>query len=94
MARLRARNGAPDIDELEQRAEEQLRSVGRHVADLRHSVREEFDLRGRVEDGIHARPGTAYAAAAGGALIGGYILARLLKAEARPHGSQGRDATA
>jgi hypothetical protein len=94
MARLRAHNGAPDINELERRAEEQLQSVGQHVANLRHRVREEFDLRGRVEDGVHARPGAAYAAAAGAALIGGYILARLLKAEARPHRSQGRDATA
>ncbi len=94
MARLRARNGAPDINELERRAEEQLRSVGQHVDNLRHSIREEFDLRGRMEDGVHARPGTAYAAAAGGAFVGGYILARLLKAEARPRRPQERDSAA
>lgn len=87
MRKLRASEGALDIGDLERRAEEQLQDMGRHVANLRHSVREEFDMRGRVKDGVHAKPGSFYAAAAGGALVAGYILARLLKAEARPRPS-------
>jgi ElaB/YqjD/DUF883 family membrane-anchored ribosome-binding protein len=84
MLKQHAHDAAPDISELEQRAEEQLKNVGRHVDGLRQSIRDEFNMRGRVKDNIHERPGASYGAAAGAALIAGYILARILKAEARP----------
>ncbi len=80
MASKHARAGAPDIGELEQRAEEQLQNVGRHVANLRQSWHEEMDVRNRVKDGVHAKPGAFYGAAAGGAFLTGYFLARILKA--------------
>jgi hypothetical protein len=80
MARLHARDGAPDINELERRAEEQLQNVGQHVANLRHSVHEELDMRSRVKDGVHTKPRAFYSAAAGAGALAGYVVARLIKA--------------
>lgn len=80
MARLHARAGAPDINELERRAEEQLQSVGRHVADLRQNWRNEVDVRARVKDGVHTKPRAFYSAAAGAGILAGYVVARLMKA--------------
>lgn len=65
MAMRHARAGAPDINELERRAEEQLQSVSRHVADLRQNWRNEVDVRARVKDGVHTKPQAFYSAAAG-----------------------------
>jgi hypothetical protein len=79
MARLHVRDGAPDINELERRAEEQLQNVGQHVANLRQSVHDEFDMRNRVKDGVHTKPGSFYSAAAGAGLLAGYAVARFLK---------------
>lgn len=71
---------ALDVEALERQAELQRLRLGRDVADLRESVREELDVRTRVEQGIHAQPRAFYSAAAGIALFIGYIFARLLKA--------------
>jgi hypothetical protein len=65
--------------ELELRAEEQRQRLGRDVANLRQSMREELNVRGRLEDGIHAEPGIFYAVAAGAALFAGYTFARYIK---------------
>lgn len=79
MTRQHARAGAPDINELERRAEEQLQSVGRHVADLRQNWRNEVDVRTRVEDGVHTRPRAFYSAAAGVGVLAGYAVSRMMK---------------
>ncbi|MFP5277298.1 MAG: hypothetical protein ACLGPM_09280 [Acidobacteriota bacterium] len=68
------------VDELEQRAERERERVSRDMARLRQDMRREMDVRGRVEDGIHQKPGTFYGGAAGAALFVGYIFARILKA--------------
>lgn len=72
------RNAA--VDELERQAAEQRRRVSRDVAALRRDLRWELDLRGHLEDGIHARPSAFYGGAAATALFAGYVLARILKA--------------
>lgn len=74
-----ASTNAP-VDELEQRAEKQRERLSQDVARLRQDVRRELDVRTRVEDGIHEKPGTFYGTAAGAALFVGYIIARILKA--------------
>jgi len=79
MAMRHARAGAPDINELERRAEEQLQSVSRHVADLRQNWRNEVDVRSRVKDGVHTKPRAFYSAAAGAGALAGYVVARLMK---------------
>jgi ElaB/YqjD/DUF883 family membrane-anchored ribosome-binding protein len=79
MARLHAHDGAPDINELERQAEEQLQNVSRHVANLRNRVHEELDMRGRVKDGVHTKPGSFYGAAAGAGILAGYVVARWMK---------------
>jgi len=43
-------------------------------------MRREFDVRTRLEDGIHTKPEAFYGTAAGVALFVGYIFARILKA--------------
>lgn len=68
------------VDELERRAEEQRRRLSRDVAELRQNMQRELDVRGRVEDGIHAQPARFYGVAAGVALLTGYLFARILKA--------------
>ncbi len=74
-----ASRNAP-VDELERRAAMERERLSRDVAVLREDVRRELDVRGRVEDGIHASPRAFYGAAAGTALVAGYVLARILKA--------------
>jgi hypothetical protein len=76
----------PSLDELELRAEEQRLRLGRDVANLRqdvaslrHTVREQLNVRGHLEDGIHAKPGAFYAAAAVVGLLFGITAARVLK---------------
>lgn len=72
--------GEREVIELEKRAEQQRHRLSRDVGTLRQSVREELDVRSRMENGIHDRPRAFYGAAAGIALFMGYVLARLLKA--------------
>jgi ElaB/YqjD/DUF883 family membrane-anchored ribosome-binding protein len=74
------------LDELELRAEEQRQRLGRDVANLRYdvanlrqTVREQMNVRGRLEDGIHAKPGGFYAAAAVVGLIAGLKVAKSLR---------------
>lgn len=69
----------PSLNELEQKAEEQRQRLGRDVANLRQSMRDQLNVRSRLEDGIHAHPGVFYAAAAGTALFAGYTMARRMK---------------
>jgi ElaB/YqjD/DUF883 family membrane-anchored ribosome-binding protein len=68
------------VDELERRADQQRQRVSRDVAELRHNMQRELDVRGRVGDSIHAQPGRFYGIAAGVALFIGYLFARILKA--------------
>lgn len=67
------------VDELENRAARERERINRKVAELRHEVRREMDIRGRIEDRIAERPAAAYGAAAGLALVAGYAVARMLK---------------
>jgi ElaB/YqjD/DUF883 family membrane-anchored ribosome-binding protein len=71
--------GRHDVDELERRAEEQRGHLGSCVAGLRQSMRDEFDVRSRMKDSVHAQPRAFYGVAAGVALFIGYLFARLLK---------------
>jgi Flp pilus assembly protein TadB len=75
-----AQNVRPNVEELESRAAEQRERVSRDVAALQQDVRREFDVRARLQDGIHTHPRGFYGAAAGAALFTGYVLARILKA--------------
>ena len=68
-----------NVDELENRAASERERLNRDVAELRHNVRREIDIRGRAEDRIRGNPGAFYGVAAGAALFAGYALARLLK---------------
>lgn len=77
---MSSQSAQPNVDELERRAAEQRERVSRDVAALQEDVRREFDVRGRLEDGIHSNPRGFYGAAAGAALFTGYVLARILKA--------------
>lgn len=67
------------VDELENRAARERERINRDVAALRHEVRREMDIRGRIEGRIAERPAAAYSAAAGLALVAGYAVARMLK---------------
>lgn len=69
----------PSVDELERRAAAERREITRDVAAVRHDLRREMDVRGRIEDRIRAKPETAYFTAAGAAAFFGYSLARILK---------------
>lgn len=73
-------SGNAPVDELERRAEKQRERLSDDVARLRQNMKRELDVRGRMEDGIHEKPGAFYGAAAGAGLFVGYIFARILKA--------------
>ncbi len=68
------------VEELERRAEEQRERLTRDVTSLRQDVRRQLDVRRHVEEGVHTKPRTFYAAAAGTAAFAGYVLARTMKA--------------
>lgn len=68
------------VEALEMQADRERERVTRRVAELRQGVERQLDLRRMAEDRIRAKPGAAYGAAAGVALLVGYLLARILKA--------------
>ena len=67
------------VGELEERAAHERERVRRDVGEVRHDLRREMDVRGRVEDRIRSKPGAAYGTAAGAAALAGYVIARVLK---------------
>jgi ElaB/YqjD/DUF883 family membrane-anchored ribosome-binding protein len=71
-------NNPGSVDELENRAARERERLNRDVVELRQGVRREMDVRGRVEDNIHSRPGVAYGVAAAAALFVGFALSRAL----------------
>jgi hypothetical protein len=68
------------VGELEARAARERERVSRDVAEIRHDVLREMDVRRRVEDRIRRKPGAIYGTAAGAAALVGYLFARVLKA--------------
>ncbi len=68
------------VEALEVQADHERERVTRRVAELRQGVERQLDFRRIAEDRIRAKPGIFYGAAAGAALLVGYLLARILKA--------------
>ena len=70
----------PSVGELKAQAANERERVSRDLAEVRHGLRREMVIRGRIEEQIRRKPGVGYGAAAGVAAFIGYFPARYLKA--------------
>ena len=68
------------VNELEQQADRERQRIHRRVAEIRSGIERRLDIRRNAEEKIRDRPGAIYGAAAGLAVLTGYIFARVLKA--------------